>query len=330
MSVRRRSAFTLVELLVVIAIIGILVALLLPAVQAAREAARRSSCLNNLKNLGLAMHNHHDTYRRFPPGCAQDQPPFGQAAGNWGSSWKVYILPFIEQNNIFSQWQFDGGSSGYQHAGNMALVHNLTIPIYRCPSSPLPDFYAASYNAGSIQMITSYTGIAGSTLRQPLASTSHGLGSGFGSLYANSRVNMGALTDGTSNTIMIGEQSDHARNVQNQPMTGRYTAVTSQGPHGWTMGAGGTQLGAAYAERHFNCTTVRYLINQRGIVSNVAQDSCDVCDNMGNNIPLSSGHPGGCLVAMGDGSSRFMPNSTTLAILQALCDGSDGTAVTLD
>ena len=136
----RRSAFTLVELLVVIAIIGVLVALLLPAVQAAREAARRSSCTNNMKQLGIALHNFHDTFNRFPPGGARDQQPFGTHAtgGGWGSSWKVYILPYIEQNAIYDKWLFDGANSGYTHASNMVYTNRLKIATYRCPSSPVP------------------------------------------------------------------------------------------------------------------------------------------------------------------------------------------------
>ncbi len=273
------------------------------------------------------MHNHHDIVKRFPPGCAQDQPPFGTAAGGWGSSWKVYILPFIEQSSIYDKWVFNGGNSGYTHATNMPLVHNLKLEVYRCPSSPMPEFYASSNNAGSIQMMTSYTGIAGPgnsgwSSAPTIYSGTHGLASGSGCLYANSKVNMAALTDGTSNVMMIGEQSDHLRDANNNPIPGSYTAITSQGPHGWTMGAGQANVGTAYTDRHFNCTTLNYTINQRGL-----PNSGGTGHNTGNNIPLSSRHPGGCCVALGDASTRFVSQTTPLLILQYLAAGSDGNVV---
>ena len=322
-----KAGFTLVELLVVIAIIGVLVALLLPAVQAAREAARRSSCVNNLKNLSLATHNHHDILNRFPPGGARDQAPFGISTANtgWGSSWKVYLLPYIEQTALHSKWVFDG-SSGYTNANNMGLVNRLTLKIYRCPSSPLQEFYTTSGNASQFLMFTSYTGIAGSNLPGTTFYTgTHGDGSGTGPFFANSTASMASLTDGTSNTFLIGEQSDHLRDATNKPIIATYGPITSQGPHGWTMGVGNITVGSAYTDRHFNCTTVAYQINQRGL-----PNSGGTGQNMGNNIPLSAAHPGGCVMALADGSARFVSQTTPLLVLQQMAAGNDGAVAVLD
>jgi len=330
----RRSAFTLVELLVVIAIIGILVALLLPAVQAAREAGRRSSCLNNLKQVGLALHNFHDTYKRFPAGCADDQAPFGNGGNGWGSSWKIYILPFVEQNAIFQQWQFNNNSGYVNTSPNVTLVNNLTIPAYRCPSSPIPDYYASSNNQGSIEMMSSYTGIAGAiqtpilpnNYQDPNGSGGNGGNAASAYLFARSKQNLSKIVDGTSNSIMVGEQSDHLRDAQNLPIPGAYTAITSQGPHGWTMGcACNNGTGTQWTDRTFNCTTVAYMINQRGL-----SNSGGTGQNTGNNIPLSSAHPGGCNAALGDASTRFISAVTTLNTLLQLSCGNDGNVVNID
>src|SRR5215204_6960624 len=121
---KKRGAFTLIELLVVIAIIAILIALLVPAVQKVREAAARTQCINNLKNIGLALHSFHDANKRLPPGTSTDTPPWGSGGGH-GSSWKVFILPYIEQGALFNKWQFTGGS-GWESANNCSLVHKVT------------------------------------------------------------------------------------------------------------------------------------------------------------------------------------------------------------
>lgn len=321
---RKTEGFTLIELLVVIAIIAILIALLVPAVQKVREAAARTQCVNNLKQVGLGLHNFHDTRKFFPPGCTTDQAPYG-TGGGWGSSWKVFILPYIEQNAMYSKWQFTG-SSGYTHANNMPLTNNVTISVYRCPSSPIPDFYASSNNNGAIQMMGSYTGIAGSSLVNANGS-SNDINSGGGVLFNYSKVTLTSITDGSSNTIVVGEQSDHIRDANNVPIPGPYTAITSQGPHGWTMGSDSTAVGAAYGGRTFNCTTLRWEINRRGLGDSGANGTGN---NTGSNIPLSSGHTGGCNVLLGDGSVRFLADTTSLNTLLYSAGRADGQVVSLN
>lgn len=231
----------------------------------------------------------------------------------------VYILPYIEQNAIYSKWQFSS-SSGYTNANNNALVAQKTIPIYRCPSSSVPDFMASRGGIDGRLMNVSYTGIAGSALGTTgkynvgCCNGSGPFSSDLGILFAGSRVAMTAITDGTSNTWMVAEQSDHLRDVNRQPITGGYTAGVgnSGGLYGWTMGA---QTGAASAAtwgdgRHFNCTTVRYTINKTGFTNSAAEGTNN---DVGTNFPLNSGHTGGINVCLGDGSVRFFTDSLDIA-----------------
>ncbi len=326
-----RRAFTLIELLVVIAIIAILIGLLLPAVQKVREAAARSKCMNNLKQSALAAHNYHDTNGVLPPGAANDVTPFGTGTVGWGSSWMVYILPGIEQNAIYSKWQF-ASSSGYTNANNINLVNNVTIPPYRCPSSPVPEFSPRG-GAAAQMMNHSYTGIAGSVISGtpgPVISVGCCNGAGpqatdNGIFYAGSKVNL-LMQDGTSNTWMIAEQSDHLRDANNAPVTGGYTrgVGNSGGLYGWTMGAahptGGGQVGWGDG-RHFNCTSVRYRINQRGFANSA---STGTNNDVGTNFPLNSAHTGGINVGLGDGTVRFFRDSLDPAVIHAFCTRAGG------
>ena len=321
--IKFRKGFTLIELLVVIAIIAILIGLLLPAVQKVREAAARMTCTNNLKQIGLALHGTHDKFGMFPKGCSRSDTD----SSSWGSSWKVYILPNLEQDSIFSNW-LHTSSSGYSNAANMALVHRKMIKPYRCPSSPMPEFYVSSGNAGQTLMFTSYTGIAGSVLTS-MSSGGGGQVSGGGILFPNSAITLSSISDGTSNTILVGEQSDHLRTAAGAPIIPGYGAITSQGPHGWTMGCtNNTNVPPSFQvngdNRAFNTSTTRWSINQRGLGNTSGNGTHE---NTGNNIPISSAHTGGANVAMADGSVKFMTENIVLLTLQYLSDRADGNVV---
>lgn len=184
----RKKGFTLVELLVVIAIIGVLVALLLPAVQAAREAARRSSCTNNLKQIGLGLHNYHDKLLKLPPGFLI--PGNGHAAGSGGIAWGFYILPEIEQKNIYDNiTSVDDGT----RPGNKDSTHGgAVIDTYICPSDAGPDINNRRGNYAKSNYLTSRGTTGGGTN---------------GCFHQNSDTRFRDITDGTANTFFAGERA---------------------------------------------------------------------------------------------------------------------------
>ncbi len=193
-----RAGFTLVELLVVIAIIGILVGLLLPAVQAAREAARRMQCTNHLKQLGLAMHNYESVFKVFPPlGTNQSLTP---AFATNSYSTQARILPYIEQANLHSLLDFSIDpwvGSGPNPALN-PIVFSTSVPIFQCPSDPGPSHYTvAGLSCAGINYMVS-TG-SGTKTYYDLRHRNDGIAG------VNSRVKMGDISDGTSNSVMISE-----------------------------------------------------------------------------------------------------------------------------
>jgi prepilin-type N-terminal cleavage/methylation domain-containing protein len=231
---RRRTAFTLIELLVVIAIIAILIGLLLPAVQKIREAAARMSCTNNLKQIGLALHNYHDVNNTFPPGNVQENTPTSR---NWTASWATFILPFVEQDNLHRLYDFNldlrviSGTNG----PNNQRVKSTPVNVYNCPSDPTAGqilipasrnqngsegtWAASSYrcNGGLVDGAGAvYAGGGGQTNRwwdQFDGAPSEALGYGRGPLHVWGPKNGNAypperittITDGTTNTLMVGE-----------------------------------------------------------------------------------------------------------------------------
>lgn len=225
-SARPKSAvgFTLVELLVVIAIIGILVAILLPAVQAARESARRSHCLNNFKQVAVAMHTHHAAHNRFPRGIdmwTTSEPcsmPAGKTRPFIGFSWGTYILPYVEENTLYERFDLEERSSNNYANGPNYAASATKIDHYLCPSDPqgfeLVGCCSDNTN-GSLESEdmgkTNMAGVADSENWQCTLSDYPDYSSGWpdpkadGVLFQHSKVNTAKITDGTSHTLMVGE-----------------------------------------------------------------------------------------------------------------------------
>jgi prepilin-type N-terminal cleavage/methylation domain-containing protein/prepilin-type processing-associated H-X9-DG protein len=194
-----RKGFTLIELLVVIAIFGVLVALLLPAIQAAREAARRAQCQNNLRQIGVAMLSFHSARRAFPPGFISRATSTNGPGLGPGWAWGAHLLPYLEESNL--QAKLDRDITDPIHE----LVRVTTLPIFLCPSDPgsLPTFSIADETGTGLTELAfaNYVGVGGTYEVTGFPDT------GTGVLFRNKWIRVADITDGTSSTLMVGERS---------------------------------------------------------------------------------------------------------------------------
>ncbi len=320
--------FTLVELLVVIAIIGVLIALLLPAVQQAREAARRMQCTNNLKQLGLAFHNYHDTHGKLPPMYVQLVPSTDNR-GHW--AWSVFLLPFLEQNNIYDALQPNTRTASASIDANLAIFQNRN-DAFRCPSDTGPDFHDSGLDPGYAIVgesggggglaLSNYVVSANiANLRQRKSTDGRtGTTGNIGPFFRDSNTGFRDITDGLSNTLLAGERAWRQNGVRNS--AGMLYAVRdadTQGPSAQDTSAAWNQGVVTIAG------TVRFPIN-------VVLTS----PNTDKNGAFSSQHPGGAQFLLGDGAARFISDTVELnndgawtpnSVLEALVGMGDGEVV---
>ena len=302
---RRPRGFTLVELLVVIAIIGILVALLLPAIQAAREAARRSQCSNNMKQLGIALHNYHDTHSVFPPGVIANTLNAGTTPPS-SMSWMPLLLPFMEQTALYEElrpWMVTRASAGWPSA-----LMNTVIPPLMCPSDPAAPKTGVVHGEGANPLVDvppDYNdGFSGNYLlcngsEQVTAANATAMN---GMFFYRSRVRMAMVRDGTANTVMGAEIITLPELAGQRDWRGRYYRAdhlssifsTTLPPNStiadWTRVC---QAGNPSYAPCFTSVDPQYLLAR-------------------------SYHPGGVQVTLADASVRFVANTINTATWQAL------------
>lgn len=305
---RKRSVprgFTLIELLVVIAIIAVLIALLLPAVQQAREAARRSQCKNNMKQIGLAFHNYHEALSCFP---------LSSSGATSKPNWRVFILPYMDLATLYNQLDMTNGNFLANSYSGCTVLGGYKAMVYNCPSTTLPTNNTAVTNNVLAGQTHCYEAISGAT-PDPAGRANVCAAGSYGSIYCNNgitvpnvKATMADIVDGSSNTLLVCEQSG---TVNGQDLRNNYYG-------GWS-GAGGT---APPGDTHWgNATTaIRYPINYNFLTGGAPAGADQTWE--GNTI-LNSFHVGGIHALMADGSVRFISQNINFTTLQVIACKSD-------
>ena len=332
-----RRGFTLIELLVVIAIIAVLIALLLPAVQSAREAARRIQCVNNMKQIGLAMHNYHDSAGSFPPGriwstATGSFPTIFSGAQN--TTWFTLMLPQIEQGNLANSFNYALGGEGVFAPLPLGFFANSTVAAtkiasFQCPSDRSMSFqvnpnYAGGFLSGVILTKGNYAASWGNT---SWGSNYRGANSGSyqKALFGHDLITMASITDGTSNTVAMAEvlqgEMQDIRGVMWSSVPGGSTFMTRFTPNGvkdfFNQNSGGD-----------------YLPNDPGLFCfNEPGQGLPCFPGAGDSDAFAgarSRHPGGINALYADGSVHFIKSTVNPVTWNALASISGGEVLSAD
>jgi prepilin-type N-terminal cleavage/methylation domain-containing protein len=320
-------AFTLIELVMVIALLGLMVALLLPAIQKARETSRGAACRNNLKQIGVALSNYESVYKYFPKGVEGRFDRTLSSVPMYGLSWWSQVLPFLEEAEVADHLDRTGANPGYVqlNSHNGALANGVAPAFWYCPSSPVEKFVTA----GNYQIAApSYAGISGATnedgfseFRVSRCCRSEGQISGGGLLIPNAAIRVRQVNDGLSNTLLVGEQSDYAYTDVGQPRR-----IAAAFVNGWLTGTRALGVPPNYGDwlsPSYNIATVRYSLNER------RYNLPGIYEDIGANNPFLSPHSGIVNLLYGDGSVRAMSDSLDVQILKSAATRDEGSVIEL-